>query len=468
MIKMIQTPTLEKVTLALRSCGIAIRLVLCVVFLWPGSLLSQSFEQDDTAPLLTLEEAVQMALSGNRSLGIVTLEVENAHEQVSLTKIQRLPGWNSYALGSQLLNSLDWTFPKGAFGTFPGIGPVPASNTSIVTPARSSGLVVEQVTQPLSQLYKIHLSLRAQELALGITDEKLRAERQSVVDSVKQTYCAVLQSESSLEAAESMLEQYQELDRVLLERVSQEAALKSDSLEVKAKLAQERYALVQLRDALQSRKEYLNDLLGRDIRTEFRTEGVPALSPVEMDLAAAQSRALSQRPEIREAELTERQAGYGRRLAKADYIPDVSVAFNYISPLNVNVVPTNITALGLEFKWQPFDWGRRKHEIQQKQIALEQTRAQLLDTRSKVLLDVNNRFRKLQESRTLLEAAQAEQDWSREKLRDHTRQFEQRTVLLSDVLQQQAMVSKSNDDYAQALLSFWTAKADFEKSLGED
>jgi outer membrane protein TolC len=132
------------------------------------------------------------------------------------------------------------------------------------------------------------------------------------------------------------------------------------------------------------------------------------------------------------------------------------------------MLPKNIAAAGVELSWEPFDWGRRKHEIQQKQIALDETRAKLLDAKSKVLLDVNNCFRKLQESRTLLEATQAQLDWSREKLHDVTRQFQQRTVLLSDLLQQQAMLAKSNDDYAQALLSFWTAKADFEKSLGVD
>jgi hypothetical protein len=41
-------------------------------------------------------------------------------------------------------------------------------------------------------------------------------------------------------------------------------------------------------------------------------------------------------------------------------------------------------------------------------------------------------------------------------------------VLLSDVLQQQADVASASDDYEQALLGFWTAKSDFENSLGED
>jgi outer membrane protein TolC len=41
-------------------------------------------------------------------------------------------------------------------------------------------------------------------------------------------------------------------------------------------------------------------------------------------------------------------------------------------------------------------------------------------------------------------------------------------VLLSDVLQSQASLSELNHQYQQALLSFWTAKAEFEKALGED
>ena len=75
-----------------------------------------------------------------------------------------------------------------------------------------------------------------------------------MIKDVKQAYYAVLQSESALEAAEANLKQYQELDRVVLQRVSQEAALKSDSLDVKAKLAHEQYTLVQLRNTLNPAK----------------------------------------------------------------------------------------------------------------------------------------------------------------------------------------------------------------------
>jgi len=306
------------------------------------------------------------------------------------------------------------------------------------------------------------------ELDAKVTGEKARAERQSLVKDVKQAYYAVLQSESQLDAAETNVKQYQELDRVVLQRVSQEAALQSDSLEVKAKFANENYKLVQLHNTLDSRKEYLNNLLGRDIRTEFRVERVPVASFEEVDLKLAQSRALTQRPEIKQAELSAKQAQYDRRMAKADFIPDVGVAFNYSSNFNIDVLPRNMTSIGLELKWEPWDWGRRKDIVNQKKVTESQAQTQLSESRSRVLMDVNSRYRKLEESRVLIVVAQAERDAAQQRLREVTHQFGEQAVLLSDVLHQQAAAAGASDDYQQALLGFWSAKSEFEKSLGED
>ena len=107
----------------------------------------------------------------------------------------------------------------------------------------------------------------------------------------------------------------------------------------------------------------------------------------------------------------------------------------------------------------PFDWGGRRDEVQQKDVSLKQSHYQLDETRAQVLLDVDNNFRKLQESRSLLEVAQAARDAANEKLREVNNQFKQSAVLMRDVLQQQAAVANAEHDYEQSLLSFWNAKA---------
>lgn len=424
--------------------------------------------QDSPGEVLSLDEAIRQALSNNRTLKVASLEVDKTKWQVAEFKTKRLPSFSTSVLGSQLLTEVSFTFKKGAFGDFPGTGPIPSEDTKITTPRRPTAYVVSQATQPLSQLYQLHLGVKAQELNVQLTNEKLRAQRQTVVRDVKQAYYAVLQAESQLDVAEASIKQYQELDRVVLQRVSQEAALKSDSLDVKAKLSNQKYELVQLRNTLDSRKEYLNDLLGRDIRTDFRVEEVPSASFEEIELKLAQERALSSRPEIREAQLNVQRAGYDRRIAKADYIPDVGIAFNYLSPFNVEVLPKNVASIGIEIKWEPFDWGRRKDVISQKSAVENQAQTQLRDAQSKVLLEVNSRFRKLQESRALIAVAQASREAAQQRLQEVTNKYKEQAVLLSDVLQQQSATAGALDNYQQALLGFWTAKTDFEKAMGED
>jgi outer membrane protein TolC len=418
--------------------------------------------------VLTLHDAIRLATESNRTLKLANLEVDKSKWQVAELKTKRLPSFSGTMLGSQLLNEVSFNFPAGAFGVLPGVGPFPTTDTKVTTPRQPIAYVFGQATQPLSQLYKIHLGVRVQELNAKLTGEKARAERQNLVKDVKQAYYAVLQLESQLEAAEASVKQYKELDRVVLQRVSQEVALKSDSMDVKAKFASERYKVIQLRDTLDSRKEYLNHLLGRDIRTDFRTEQVPVASFEEVDLKLAQERALSERPEIKEAELSVREAEYDRRIAKADYIPDVGVAFNYASNFNVDVLPRNMTSVGLELKWEPWDWGRRKDVVKQKIITETQAQTQLREMQSRVLMDVDSRFRKLEESRVLIAVAEAARDAAQQRYREVTDKYGQNAVLLSDVLHQQAAAASAADDYQQALLGFWSAKTEFEKALGED
>src|SRR5262249_36029413 len=179
--------------------------------------------QDAPSRVLTLKEAIQIAIDNNRSLKIATLEIDKSRWQIAETKTKRLPSFSSTVLASQLLTEIDFTFTKGAFGDFPSTGPIPNKDTQITTPRRPAAYVVGQATQPLSQLYKIHLGVRLQELNSQLSSEKARAERQALVKEVKQAYYAVLQSGSALQVAQVNVEQYRELDRVVLQRLALEA-----------------------------------------------------------------------------------------------------------------------------------------------------------------------------------------------------------------------------------------------------
>lgn len=418
--------------------------------------------------VLTLEQAVALALGENRQVKSSAIEVEKYNDKLAALRAKRLPEIKFYTLASQLLTPISFTVEKGAFGAYEGIGPVPDKTTEITTPRRPTFYVTGQVTQPLSQLYRIKLSLKQADVGQEIAGQQLRLQRQTIINNVRRGYYSILQTQSSLRAADETIRLYQELDRVTARYVALKVALKSDSLEVGTRLEKARYDALTLRDQLATQKEQFNQLLGRDVQTEFSVSPVPALSGDETDLAAGREHALQQRPEVKEAQLKVKYAEYDRKIKKAEFIPEVGLAFNYISPFNTNFLPKNIATVGLSLSWEPFDWGRKKHEVSEKARSIEQAELALREAENNVRTDVNAKYRKLQQARQMLVINRLSQEASAEKLRVISNRYKLQAALLNDVLNLQSALAEADNQYQQALLAFWAARADFEKALGGD
>ncbi|MBI1760004.1 MAG: TolC family protein [Acidobacteria bacterium] len=208
-------------------------------------------------------------------------------------------------------------------------------------------------------------------------------------------------------------------------------------------------------------------VLGRDLRTQFSVVNVSENVLYELSLEAAQNRALGERSEIRAARLQQRQAELQRRLRQAERLPDVSLTMGYFAPPGTAVLPRQVFGAGVAVKWEPFDWGRKRRELAETEKSLAQSDNALREAEAQVLLDVNARFRKLEEARALLRVVQIAQQAAQEKLRVASNKFKQEAALLKDVLQTQAAVADANHQYQQALLALLTARADFEKAIGE-
>ena len=119
-------------------------------------------------------------------------------------------------------------------------------------------------------------------------------------------------------------------------------------------------------------------------------------------------------------------------------------------------------------EWEFFDWGRKKRQLAEKELSITQADNQLQDAQNQIVMEVNSRFRRMQEACQLLRVTKQAQTAARATVQMVTYRYRQDAVLLKDVLKAQASLADSNYEYQKALLSFWTAKADFEKAIGED
>jgi len=424
--------------------------------------------QTSSSPVLTIDDAVATAMKSNRRVQSSVLDVSRAGEATADVKTERLPHFQVYFLAGEALNSINFTIPQGTLGTYPGIGPIPGQNARISTPQTFTGLGLFQATQPISQLWKVHLAVLESRIGEELAQESLRKQRQDTAHSVRDLYYQIAQTQTQAASAEASVKYLVDLQAETDRNLVEQAALKGDSLAVKAKLSQQRYQLLILRDSLESQKESLNQLLGRDLNSEFSVEAQPLPSDSEIDLAVARQEALNQRAEIREARLQTKKAEVQVRRQRAEYIPDFSLDFTYLALPNVNLLPQNVVQAGFLLQWQPFDWGQKRHRIESLKDSVKQTNLTEQDAEQLVLVDVKTKFLKLAEARALLDTSALTQEAEREKIRVVTNRYGQKAALLSDVLQQEAAVVQADADYQKALAGFWSAKASFDYALGRN
>lgn len=421
----------------------------------------------ETEEVLTVQDAVSIALAQNRNIENAALDVSKAGDDIYAAKTRLLPEFDFSVFELYHLTDEAFTFEEGAFGNFPIIGPIPAENTTINTAPNFTTYLTATVGQPLSQLYEISLFVKQREVEQKLFDQELRASRQEVADRVKKEYYNILKSQSSLRSKDEKIVFLKSLSELVDNNVAVERALEQDSLEVKARLAKVEYDRFVLLNELATQKERMNNLLGRDIETPFTVLEVPDAEPYVIDQEAAEEIALTQRPEIKSAKLYIEFAENEVRLKKAKYIPEIGVEFNYIANFNIELLPENIATVGLFAKYDVFQWGKKGKEVSKKKKEVLQAENELNEAEAQVRIDVNSKIRKLEESTVLIGVTELEQIAAREKLRVTMNKYKVQEALLPELLEAESSLEDKNDNNEKAVLEYWSARADLEKALGE-
>jgi outer membrane protein len=439
------------------------RVALLLVML---ALAGRAAAQSSTGTTLTIDQAEQLALAGNRPVKAAVLMADRADRQVEALRTRRLPNFDLRALGGSLLAPLAFDFPAGSLGTYPATGPIPFADTEITSPARPAFGVLFTVAQPLTQLHKVSLGTRALEVGRDLAREEVRLKQAELVTNVKKAYFGLLQAEATLHTiadAETLLT---ELKREVGEYVSRQVALPADALAVDTRLAETTLNRVKAENAVASLKEQLNVLMGRELGEPLEVV-MPPDAETQVDLAAAQQRAVEQRPEVRDADLKAVQADYRARLTRADRLPDVSVMAGYLGMYNVAVLPRDTLGVGIYLSWEPFDWGRRRLEQEADGKAADAAALGKAEARALVRADVSARYRTLAEARAALHVAEVGADAAAENLRVAKSRYDQQATLLKDLLDAQLSMALARQHQQEAQLAVWTARAELEHAMGD-
>src|SRR6266851_5918212 len=165
----------------MRICFLAAIPSFVVAMVAPG-------QERTSADVLTLDRAIQLARANNRETKRAKFEIDRQREASAEAKTQYYPRFDTYLLGTQLLQPLDFTIKAGQLGTYPSTGPIPGSNINLHTPARPVAVASITATQPITQIPRIRFSVAEQRLNEDLSRQSYSQRDQQLVSDVRRAY----------------------------------------------------------------------------------------------------------------------------------------------------------------------------------------------------------------------------------------------------------------------------------------
>ena len=418
-------------------------------------------------PALSLQEALRTAYLNNRQLKQSQLETARLERLRSAAGLQSLPTIQTRVVQSQVLTPMDYRIGRGVLGSYPGTGPIPSTPINLATIDGGQTTFQVVISQPLTDLHKVNLNVELKEQEIGAARCDEISAWAGLNTRVIQSYLSLLDTQLMLELMDDNLQFFREMERVTAEFLREKTALKADLLEVQAKRQEQEYQKLQLENALQTQKEMVNQLLGRAIHTPLRAEVPAALDslsrPSDKNL---RERALAQRPEILQAQHRLSQAEVGRELQRADFIPEVALQLSYEHTSPSGILPSQQALAQLSISWEPWDWGRRDHQIAARDLEVQKGHQALEDLKAQIASEVNSKERRCKELEFLRQARDTAVEAAEVRHRIVTLRYLHRTALTRDLLEAQVQLAQARRARQKLIFDEIIARAELDQAAG--
>ena len=418
---------------------------------------------------MSLDEALRLALAHNQSVGIASLAVQRAEENLKAAKTRRLPSLAVSADFGEPLTRPYLDLATGSLGSANG-APLPDQPLRLSLTRTPSLFAVGQVDEPLSRQYQIGLEIKGLNIGRQIEAERLRASRQEIGRQVRTLYAQLVEETSAVQATAADVALYTELRRVTTVYVSEQTQLRADLLRVEARLSHAQYEQTTAEYQLSTEKERLNLLMGRSVDTAFDVIPDADLHMEVPSQADALATALRLRPDLRGAQLQIDRADLDRRAKKAEYIPDISLSAGYINVTGsgLPIGGGGYAEVGVQLKWEPFDWGRKRHELAEKAAVVSQARLTASESQAKAKIEVSSALRDALAAKQFLESVALDEQAAEESLRVVQAKYAQRAALLDGVLQAQSACAQARVQVSHARAMIHSSTAALSKAMGEN
>jgi len=414
---------------------------------------------------LRLAEAVRLAVEQNRTLKIARFKVQENEHRKEGARSAYFPAITNQSNALHISELQDLSIPSGAFGTAAGV-PIPARNTALPQGNQTLFSSGTMITQPLTQLLRIHQENRIAAAEVAASRDDLKNAENEIALEVHTLYYGILVAQLQKKAAEQDTSFATENLRENENDVRNGSALQVAALQSRAELLQGQQSVLTAELQIEDYMVELNDLLGLPLDTKLELDS--EVQPNFATLAKADyvKAACEENPEIRAAEEAVAKARASVAAAKTAYIPDITAFARHSYQDGVPFLVRNFGTVGINLNYTLWDFGKRRAAVREHASQLAEAEQNLEHLKERVAVAIERSYNKLERTRNMVNVATQVAQLRQESERLATNQAAQGVVLISDVRHAAAANYQAKAELLQASLGYLLAWAELERTVG--
>ena len=445
------------------------KLSLVLLVLCPFISLAQPTDTTSAPTLLSLEDALRIALSENASVLVADQEIERTGYARKGSYSALFPQINGSASFQRTIKKqvmyMDFDLGGGAGASGAGFE-VGRWNTWSAGVNASMPVVNAQLWQ----------SLRISDQDVELAVEKARSSRLETVGQVKQAYFACLLAREAFEVYKSAYENALENCNQIQRRYNAQKASELDQTRAKTTLAN---AIPNVYDAESSvilSLWRLKAVMGIDLDANVDVAGSLSDYADHMlyDLHESGELSLENNSTMRQLAIQVEQLANAVKTQQYAFLPTLALSFNY----SINAMTNDFKFS--EYKWSPYSYvglslsvpifsgGQRLNAVRQAKVQARELDIQRTNTERQLTISIRQYLNQMETAMKSYNSARSAAETAQKAYDIASRSYDVGRSTLTDLNDAQLALTQSRLGVSQAVYNFVVAKANLEGTLGAD
>lgn len=463
-------------------------------------LILEEADSAETPVVISLEQALKIALSENIAVKVADKEIERtkyAKKGTYASLFPQIDATGSYqrTIKKQVMY-MDFDMSSFGGGSAAGSGSTGSgtagtgegSGTGSGSTASSSknngGLEVGRwntwsagvsASMPVvnAQLWK---SIKISGMDVELAVEKARASRLDMVSQVKNAYYAVLFSKEAFnvykEVYENAMTNYAETEK----KYNVQKATDLDMARAKTNVANAIPNVYNAESSIILALWQLKAVMGIDLEMNIDVEGAieDYSEYMTSDVTKADSISLDRNSTMKQLEIQANELAQSIKTQQYAYIPTLALAFNY----SYNAMTNDFNFK--EYRWTPYSYvgvslsipifsgGKRLNQVRQARNSYEQMRLQMTSTERNLKISIRQSLNTMETNVKSYDAAKDAVASAEKAYSIAEKSYEVGRATLTDLNDAQLALTQARLAESQAVYNFIVAKTQLEQTLGQD